>query len=63
MGRIICAADAFDAMNSQRCYRSRRSKEYILSEFKENRGKQFDPKVVDAFLELVKEGNIAIETG
>lgn len=62
VGRIICVADAFDAMNSQRCYRSRRSKEYILSELKENRGKQFDPKVVDSFLELIQEGRIIIET-
>ena len=37
VGRIICVADAFDAMNSQRCYRSKRSKKYILSEFKEPR--------------------------
>ena len=62
VGRIICAADAFDAMNSKRCYRSRRSKEYILSELEENRGKQFDPKIVDCFLELIQEGKITIET-
>lgn len=62
VGRIICVADAFDAMNSQRCYRSRRSREYILSELRENRGKQFDPKVVDCFLELIQEGKITIET-
>lgn len=59
VGRIICVADAFDAMNSQRCYRSRRSKDYILSELKENRGKQFDPHVVDCFLALIQEGKIA----
>ena len=61
MGRIICVADAFDAMNSQRCYRNRRSREYILSELRENRGKQFDPKVVDCFLELIQEGKVTVE--
>lgn len=60
VGRIICVADAYDAMNSQRCYRSRRSLDYILTELRENRGKQFDPQVVDCFLELIQEGKIAM---
>lgn len=60
IGRIICVADAFDAMNSQRCYRSRRSMDYILAELKSNRGKQFDPHVVDCFLALIQEGKIAV---
>lgn len=62
IGRIICVADAFDAMNSQRCYRSRRSKDYILMELESNRGKQFDPKIVDCFLELIQEGKISVGT-
>lgn len=60
VGRIICVADAFDAMNSQRCYRSRRSLDYIITELKENRGKQFDPQIVDCFFSLIQEGKIAI---
>lgn len=60
VGRIICVADAYDAMNSQRCYRSRRPLDYILAELRENRGKQFDPQVVDCFLDLIQEGKIAI---
>jgi tetratricopeptide (TPR) repeat protein len=36
ISRIICVADALDAMNSNRCYRSRLDKEYILSELEKN---------------------------
>lgn len=60
VARIICVADSFDAMNSHRCYRSRRPKEYIISELKNNRDKQFDAKVVDAFLELIDEGIVDV---
>lgn len=60
VGRIICVADSFDAMNSHRCYRSRRSKEYIISELENNKGKQFDPRIVDIFLELIRDGSVEI---
>lgn len=58
IGRIICVADAFDAMNSRRCYRKELSKEYIINEIVLNKGKQFDPKVVDCILELIQEKKI-----
>lgn len=58
IGRIICVADSFDAMNSRRCYRNRLSKEKIIFELQSNKGKQFDPKVVDRFLELIQEEKI-----
>lgn len=60
VGRIICVADSFDAMNSSRCYRSRLDSDYILNELKRNRGTQFDPRIVDCFLELINEGKILI---
>ena len=50
--RIIDVADAFDAMNSKRVYRDSLSKEKILAELKENRGTQFDPHILDVFLDL-----------
>ncbi|MCR5585513.1 MAG: HD domain-containing protein, partial [Lachnospiraceae bacterium] len=43
--RIICVADSFDAMNSDRYYRRHLGKEMILNELKKNRGVQFDPEV------------------
>ena len=58
IGRIICVADSFDAMNSSRCYRKKLSKEDILKELEVNKGKQFDPKIVDCFLSLIEEGAI-----
>jgi len=60
IGRIICVADSFDAMNSKRCYRDVLTKEYILKELEDNRGKQFDPVFVDYLLELINEGKIVI---
>ena len=58
---IIAVADAFDAMNSNRCYRTRLSKETILRELEENAGKQFDPLVVKCVMELIEEGKIQVE--
>ena len=58
IARIICVADSFDAMNSRRCYRDMLTKEYILSEIEKNKGKQFDPKLADLFMELVAEDKI-----
>ena len=58
IGRIICVSDAFDAMNSRRCYRSSLSEEVIINELKNNRGKQFDPVIVDCLLALIDSGRI-----
>lgn len=52
IARIICVADSFDAMNSQRYYRNRLDHDTIRSELVTNRGKQFDPEIVDIFLEM-----------
>lgn len=58
IGRIICVSDAFDAMNSRRCYRSSLSEDVIISELKNNRGKQFDPVIIDCLLALINNGTI-----
>jgi len=47
---IIAVADSFDAMTSERPYRRALSKEEAIRIIKENRGKQFSPVCVDAFL-------------
>jgi membrane protein YdbS with pleckstrin-like domain len=54
--RIICVADSFDAMSSNRCYRSSLSKEEILSELKQNAGKQFDPAIVPYMIDMLADG-------
>ncbi len=48
-GRITAIADVFDALGSQRCYKEAWDDERIFALFKEERGKQFDPKLVDLF--------------
>jgi len=54
--RIICVADALDAMHSSRPYRARQTDAYICAELKRERGKQFDPMLVDMLLEMIDEG-------
>ncbi|MDD3367934.1 MAG: HD domain-containing protein [Lachnospiraceae bacterium] len=54
--RIICVADSFDAMNSNRCYRKHLTEENIITELTENAGKQFDPDIVPVMIEMIKDG-------
>lgn len=56
--RIISVADTFDAMTSNRVYRSSMDTEYVMNEMKRGRGTQFDPDALDAFLRLVEKGVI-----
>lgn len=51
-GRITTVADAFDAMTSDRPYRTALSFDHALEEIRRGRGRQFDPAVVDAFLRV-----------
>jgi len=54
-GRITAIADVFDALGSSRCYKEAWDDERIFSLFKEQRGKHFDPKLVDIFFEKLPE--------
>ena len=57
--RIVSIADAYDAMTSKRVYRRKvLSPEVIRVEFDKNRGRQFDPKLVDIFLDLYDKGEM-----
>ena len=51
--RIIAIADAFDAMTTDKPYKKACSLEEALEELKKNAGKQFDPHLVDVFIEKV----------
>jgi len=55
LARIVSVVDAFDAMTSKRAYRNAMSQEESIAELLKNRGKQFDPSALDAFLEVVKK--------
>lgn len=51
---IIAVADAYEAMTSNRPYRKSMSKRKAIEEIKRCAGTQFDPKVVKAFLKVVR---------
>src|SRR5713226_8277367 len=53
--RIFAVADAFDAITSDRVYRKGKSYEAAAQELDVWAGRQFDPKVVEAFHRVPKE--------
>jgi len=50
-GRITAIADVFDALGSDRVYKQAWDDEKIFEYFKEQKAKQFDPKLIDIFFE------------
>lgn len=55
LSRILCVADSYDAMASDRAYRKKMQKSKVLEIIKMNSGTQFDPIVVKAFLEVANQ--------
>jgi hypothetical protein len=53
--RIIAVVDTFDAMTTTRPYREALPVEAAVEVLRRERGRQFDPRVVDAFLEILDE--------
>ncbi len=53
--RIISVADAYDAMSSHRSYHDVFAQQYIISEFTNGRGTQFDPNFADIMLSMIAE--------
>lgn len=51
---IVMVADSYDAMTSQRCYRTRVSPFEAVSELQRGKGSRYHPVVVDAFTEVMK---------
>jgi diguanylate cyclase (GGDEF)-like protein len=58
IARIICIADAYDAMTSNRIYRKRLTEKIVRDEIVRCRGTQFDPEVTDAFLSCLDSGRM-----
>lgn len=48
-GRIVAVADVYDALSSQRVYKEPWDQDQVLEELRNQRGKQFDPEIIDAF--------------
>jgi len=54
--RIVCVADAIDAMTTHRVYRMARPLSFCLEQLKNNSGTQFDPVVVEVAIAAIERG-------
>lgn len=64
LGRIVCVADAYDAMTSSRPYRSNPlSREKAMEVMINNKGTQFDGEIVDAFVNWLEKNEEEIIAG
>ena len=54
LARITAVADTFDAMTSKRSYRDALPLDCVISEIQRCKGSQFDPKIAEAFIEILK---------
>jgi putative two-component system response regulator len=54
-GRIVAIADVFDALTSERTYKPAFEVDHSVAIMTEERGKHFDPALLDVFLTLVDE--------
>ncbi len=52
--RILAVIDGFDAMTSNRPYRKAQATEWALEELIHQKGLQYDPQLVDAFVKLIR---------
>ncbi len=55
LARIISVADAFDAMTSDRVYRTKMDLSQAIEQLEKGKGTQFDEKVVDVFEKLLED--------
>lgn len=60
LGRVLSVVDAFDAMTTSRPYRDAISVSEAREEIIRFKGTQFDPEMVDAFVELIDERAIIV---
>ena len=58
--RILAIADAYDAMTSNRPYRKAMSQEQAFQELNNNKGVQFDPKLVPIFIKVIRFDQFSI---
>ncbi len=58
IARILCVADTYDVMTSNRVYRDRLTDEAVREELLRNSGTQFDPAILNTFLRLIDSGEL-----
>ncbi len=61
LSRIVLVADAFDAMTSTRSYQPALPVSFAVNEIRKHTGTQFDPAVVEIFLELAAIDRLPLE--
>jgi putative two-component system response regulator len=54
-GRLMAIIDVYDALVHKRVYKDAFSNEEAIAIIKNEKGKHFDPAIVDAFLEIEKD--------
>jgi len=59
--RIVAIADTFDAMTTNRPYQKAMELAYVIEKIKSFAGTRFDPRVVDAFVRAVQNGDVQVE--
>ncbi len=59
MGRIVAVADVFDALTNERPYKKAWPFEEALTEIAAQSGRQFDERVVKAFLTLQNQAFVS----
>ena len=59
VARVIGLVDSYDAMTSNRVYRKRLNDDIVMQELEKGKGSQWDPDLVDIFVELIREGALA----
>ncbi|MEW8693401.1 MAG: HD domain-containing phosphohydrolase, partial [Candidatus Thiodiazotropha endolucinida] len=57
-GRITALADVYDALSNERPYKDAWPNEEVFALIRSERGKHFDPDVVDAFFRLIEKNEI-----
>lgn len=62
LSRITAVADAYEVMKNGRPYKKALSREEIINEFQKCSGRQFDPELVEVFLELLLEEESEIDS-
>lgn len=58
LARIVCLADTYDAMTTDRPYQKGMKPEFVLEKVQEWSGTRYDPNVVEAFTRAFKKGKI-----
>ena len=61
LARIAAVADTFDAMTSKRTYRDALDLQIVIDEIERCKGIQFDPKIADVFLDILRNHYDEIE--